>query len=179
MVIYILPNNCTKRMGGSGTSSWRLTLKETFSVAGCDALADCLPSFHFVHHVHNWICVVCSVPEEEVLHETVFSICMDTCCFTHCCVTKLFHYLQYFPWNDLVHRSCFHDCHQWCYGIHVWLLPWQDSVDSTQPKEDLGRLYRRRHFYHFPGNACEYRVAWVLNFVLFWIMEASVVETKY
>lgn len=116
-------------------------------------MVDCLPPFYVIYYVHCWICVVRTIPQEEVLHATVLSVCMDTCCSAYCGHPELPNNHQHLPWHDMVHRTCLHDCYQWCHGIYVWILLWQNPTDSTQPKEDLGRLHRGWHFYTYPWDA--------------------------
>lgn len=41
----------------------------------------------------------------------------------------------------MVHRASFHDCLQWCDGVHVWLLLWQDATHKIESQENMGRIY--------------------------------------
>lgn len=44
----------------------------------------------------------------------------------------------------MVHCAGDDDCLQWRYGIHVWILFWQNAIDQAKSKENLGGIYRRR-----------------------------------
>lgn len=38
-------------------------------------------------------------------------------------------YLVYYPYPN--------GCHEWCHGLHVWILLWPDSTHSAQPQKDM------------------------------------------
>lgn len=135
------------------------------------ALPHHLSSIHLILSLLHWICVVCSVISQEILHEAVQLVCMDTCCIADCRHTKLFDHSEHFRrWvflifialssinridyfaqrHDLVRCASYDDSLQWCHGVHVWLLLWQDAINKAKSKEDMGGLYRRRLCYsHF------------------------------
>ena len=72
-------------------------------------MGDHIPQIHIILHVHCGICVVRSILEEKVLHETILPFCLDSRCSSHCCNSKLLDNNQHFPWNDLVHCSSVYD----------------------------------------------------------------------
>lgn len=51
---------------------------------------------HLIQSVHCGVCLVCTVTSQEVLHEAVLSVCMDTCSTAHRCNTKLSYHPKYF-----------------------------------------------------------------------------------
>ena len=60
------------------------------------ALPHHLPSIHLILSLLHWIRVVCAVISQEILHEAVQLVCMDTCCIADCRHTKLFNHSEHF-----------------------------------------------------------------------------------
>lgn len=54
-----------------------------------------LPSILIVHIVLHWFRLVCVVTSQEILHETIQFVRLDTCRTVDCCDTKLFNYSEY------------------------------------------------------------------------------------
>lgn len=59
-------------------------------------MVDYVSQIYQLFHVHSWICVVCVVPSQKILHETVQLICMDTRLITDRGDTVLPHDPEYF-----------------------------------------------------------------------------------
>jgi hypothetical protein len=69
-------------------------------------MAHHIPSFHKFFHVHRGVRLVRSFPCQKVLHETVQSLCLDSCRVTHCCGSVLSHYSEHFRRDDMVRTLC-------------------------------------------------------------------------
>lgn len=64
-------------------------------ITGLFKSAGNIPSIYIILFVHRGLCLVCIIPCEKILHETIFFICLDPCCSPHSCHTELFNYSKY------------------------------------------------------------------------------------
>ena len=56
------------------------------------AFLNSVPQVHFVHHVCHGIRLVCALLGQEILHETIFPLCLDSRSFIDCGHTILPNY---------------------------------------------------------------------------------------
>ena len=58
--------------------------------------------FYILFPLHRWICLVCIVVGEAILHETILALRMDPRCPFDCGNPKLSDHSKHFPRNDMV-----------------------------------------------------------------------------
>lgn len=100
-----------------------------------------LPSFHLLQSLLRWFRLVRTFASEEILHETVFAVCLDTRRLADRSDPVLFDHQEHFWRFDLVHSARFHDNLQWHHGLRVWVFLRKNSVDQAIAQENLGRIY--------------------------------------
>ena len=71
-------------------------------LTGSSEMAHHLPSISQLLHVHCWVRLVCALPSEKVLHETVQSVRMDSRSSLDCRHAVLPNNSKYISGNDLV-----------------------------------------------------------------------------
>ena len=88
-----------------------------------------------------WICVVRSVIGEKILHETIFTFCVDSCSPINGSYPVLFDYSKYVWRPNLVYNAHYDGGNQRLYGLHVWFFLWKNPTYSTKSQKNLGRFY--------------------------------------
>lgn len=78
-------------------------------ISGILASVGQIPSLHFIFFVHRRFRVVRSVVGQTLLHEAVFTLCLDPCCPFDSRHSKLFNHPQYFPRTNLVFHMSSYD----------------------------------------------------------------------
>ena len=61
-----------------------------------------VPPFHLILSLHCWLCVVCLVIGQALLHEAILSFCLDSRGTPHCRDPKLFDHSQHLSRINLV-----------------------------------------------------------------------------
>lgn len=102
------------------------------------------------------LCALCAESCEEILHEAILPVCLDTCCSTYCCDTILPHNKEHLRRINLVYSTCLDDYLQWHNGICVWVLLRKDTSDQAFAKENLGRIHWWRILYCNIWLYCKY-----------------------
>lgn len=65
------------------------------SFTGATSLVNYVPSIHKLFHVYRGIRLVRAIPCQKILHATIQSLCMDSCCSAHRRGAILPHHSEY------------------------------------------------------------------------------------